>query len=58
MVQPGQQTYTYQPGQQAGCAPSQYTQCAQAPVQQLRLAYEQQQLPQLQQLGQPCSTSR
>jgi hypothetical protein len=46
MVQPGQQTYTYQPGQQAAYAPSQYTQCAQAPVQQPRLAYVQQQMPQ------------
>ena len=52
MVQPGQQPYTYQPGQHNGYAPSQYPKYAQAPVQQPRLAYEHQQVPQLKQLAQ------
>ena len=42
----------YEPGQQPGYAPSQYHQYAQAPAQQPRLAYEQQQVPQLGQLMQ------
>ena len=50
LAQPGQQPYTYQPGQQPVYAPSQNPQCAKAPVQQPRLAYEPQ-MPQLGQLG-------
>ena len=49
MVQPGEQPYTYQPDQQPGYAPSQYPLYAQEPLQQPRLAYEQQQMPQPQQ---------
>jgi hypothetical protein len=50
MVQPGQQHYTYQTGQQTGYAPSKYPQEEQEPVHQPLLAYEQKQMPQPQQM--------